>query len=446
MELNSIYRGDCLTVLSEKFTHIDKYFSDVGYGLPKEFVDLIYLDPPFFSNRDYEQPWGDESKTIGFDDNDWGYGVDGLHGKYLPYMRERIQKCYNVLKKTGSFYLHCDWHAGHYLKQICDDIFGYNNFQNEVIWSYPQSIKSSRNKFLSNHDVLFFYTKTNLYVFNPQINDYTEKQLKRFKHEDEHGNFYYDTRRDAQNNKKRVKVYLKKQGTPVGSVWYYSRVQGNESEGYPTQKPEALLERIIQASSNPGEIIFDPFCGCGTTLAVACKLNRNYIGIDLSEKACRVVIDRLKKLGATPKFHNSVYTVDMLKQLPPMQFQDYIIDICLKGHSKIRKTGDKGIDGFTDDGIPIQVKQSSITRPVIDEFETAIDRCYNQIGNTTRNKEGWVVGDGVPSDGVWREIREAKEQRNIIIKHISIQECCNLLNDRMRQMEVMEGWDKPKPL
>ena len=433
MQVDTIYRGDCLDILSETFTSLHQIFADYAVGLPKQFADVIYMDPPFFSNRIYEKPWKDTK--IGFTDNEWGYSLAGLKGKYLTYMKNRIQKCHDVLKQTGSFYLHCDWHAGHYLKQICDDIFGYENFQNEIIWHY-RSGGASKSRYSRKHDNIFFYTKSNQYTFNPDSlrEPYAQSTIERLKHK-------------GAREKNPDKNKLEKGRLPY-DVWTIEHLQGNaqESLGYPTQKPETLLERIIKASSNPNEIVLDPFCGCGTTLSVAHKLGRHYVGIELSEKACIVVTERLKKLGATPKFHNSIYTVDMLKNLPPMSFQDYIIDICLKGHSKIKKTSDKGIDGFTDEGIPIQVKQSSITRPVLDEFETAVDRYYNQLGNTNKIKKGVMVGYGVPSDGFWREQREAEEQRNIIIRYMSIENCCDILNDRMRQMEQMEGWDKQKHL
>jgi len=386
------------------------------------------MDPPFFSNRNHERFGGDEYKHVVFDDNNWGYSFDGLKGKYLPYMRERIQKCYDVLKNTGSFYLHCDWHASHYLKQICDAIFGYNNFRNEIIWHYRTGGVSKR-WYGRKHDTILFYTKSKNYTFNPlEVKLYYDSKPglpDRNSGQDEKGYFHYVFQDDV---------------IAVPAVFNLS----NEFIGYPTQKPEDLLERIVKSSCPKNGIILDPFCGCGTTLAVAYKLNRHFIGVDISEKACRIVMDRLIKLGAEPKYHPGIYEVKQLKDLPPFIFQNYIVEICLDGISNLRKTGDMGIDGFTKDHIPIQVKQSKITRPIVDQFEIAIDRYYNQLGNQNKIKEGILVGDDIPSHGVFAEMELAKQQRDIHITFISIKKCCDILNDRLRQMEIMEGWYEQK--
>jgi DNA modification methylase len=151
------------------------------------------------------------------------------------------------------------------------------------VWEYGKGIKSSSKKFISNHDSILFYVKSNAYTFSAPTTPYTTQQLARFKHVDEIGNFYYDTRRDKNGDKKKVKV-RPKDGTPTGNVWYYATVQGEERLSYPTQKPEAILERIL---------VLDPFSGCGTTLAAAQKLGRRWIGIDISTTACELSTDRL---------------------------------------------------------------------------------------------------------------------------------------------------------
>lgn len=449
MELDTIYRGDCLDILSETFTSLHQVFADYGVGLPRQFADLIFMDPPFFSNRIYEKPWKDTK--IGFTDNEWGYNLAGLKGKYLPYMKDRIQKCHDILKQTGSFYLHCDWHAGHYLKQVCDDIFGYNNFRNEITWCYSGRENPRQRMFARKHDTIFLYTKTKEYTFNVQYKPYREKYVEQFfKNDDEDGKGLYQLQPDGRGGK--YKQYLNEsKGQPINDSWIdikplNNRGSQHEALGYPTQKPEALLERIIKASSNSGEIILDPFCGCGTTLATAHKFGRHFIGIDLSLEACNIMKKRLEEIGAKSEVKNGIFTVDELKKMPAFNFQDYIIEICLKGISNIKKTRDMGIDGYTKEGSPIQVKQCKIQRTDIENFESALDRHYTNLGNEDKTKKGLIIGEGIPPDSVFAEITRIKEQRNIIIEFIGMQECCNILNERWTYMGRQEGWDKQKHL
>jgi len=252
-------------------------------------IKLIYIDPPFDVGADFSMKIevGDNEFTkkpsvleeVAYRDT-WGKGADS----FISMIYERLVLMRDLLTEDGSIYVHCDWRVSGYMRLILDEIFGKDNFQNEIIWSYPQSIKASNNKYLSNHDSIFIFNKnTDNRIFYKQEIPYNEKQLARFKYEDENGKFYYDIRRDSNNIKIKVKVHLKKIGTPVSDVWYFNRTQGSEFIGYPTQKPEKLLERIIKASSNEGDIVCDFFCGSGTTLAVAEKLNRKWIGADLGK-------------------------------------------------------------------------------------------------------------------------------------------------------------------
>ena len=159
---------------------------------------------------------------------------------------------------------------------------------------YPKGIKNSTRREINNHDTIFRYSKSKYYTHNSLNEPYTKEQLERYKHEDENGRFYWDTRRDKDNNKVRVKVYLKKNGTPLGDVWYFNFVQGKERVGYDTQKPKALLERIIKSSSNEGDIVADFFCGSGTSMIVAKELGRQYIGCDINPRAVEITNKRLK--------------------------------------------------------------------------------------------------------------------------------------------------------
>lgn len=252
MEVNKIYEGDCLIIMED---------------FPDNCVDLIYADPPYFSQTDYG----------GFNDV-W---VDLQ--QYLKYMKERLLECHRVLKSTGSIYLHCDWHASHYLKIIMDEIFDYKNFRNEIIWCYTGP-SNTKDYFPRKHDIILFYTKTNKWTFNGDVIKIHYKKLKTGKTS---GIF-------KQN-------YVLDKNGKIPEDWWdeFSPVGRLKKEllGYPTQKPEALLDRIIKASSNEGDLVLDPFCGCGTTCAVGLRLKRKVIGIDISPQACIIANKRIEELA-----------------------------------------------------------------------------------------------------------------------------------------------------
>ena len=270
-------------------------------GMNSESVDLVYLDPPFNSNANYAAPIGSEAAGAEFKDTwtlqdvdiAWLDLIKAKHKKlhqviqaamtssdksYLVYMSVRLLEMHRLLKPAGSIYLHCDPTMSHYLKLAMDAIFGRGNFRNEIVWLYKTGGTSKR-WFSRKHDLIFFYSKTNKYQFNHK----KEKSYLSHKygfsnveiHEDESG-FY--------------------RWVGVRDVWDIPALRKNQPEqlGYPTQKPLALLKRIIKASSNEGDMVLDPFCGCGTTLAAAKKLNRSFIGIDTSEKAIEITKKRLE--------------------------------------------------------------------------------------------------------------------------------------------------------
>ncbi|MGA7872977.1 MAG: site-specific DNA-methyltransferase [Candidatus Binatus sp.] len=238
--------------------------------LPTESIDLVYLDPPFFSNRQYEVIWGDEAEVRSFEDR-WEGGVH----HYVEWMRERMHEIWRVLKPTGSMYLHCDWHAAHYLKAMLDEVCGANHFQNEVIWHYRGGGVSSK-RFGRRHDTIFFYTKGDEWTFNVDEirTEYSQESLDRLKYKARSfrktatGEHVYDTY-EANPLGKHPDDVLDIQPTMPSS---------KERMGYPTQKPERLLEVFVKASSNKGEIVLDPFAGCGTALTVAQKLKRRWMG------------------------------------------------------------------------------------------------------------------------------------------------------------------------
>ena len=293
---------------------------EVLRAFDSESVDLIYLDPPFNSNKDYNAPIGSESAGAHFkdrwtlQDTDvawWGeladkhpalYSaiqavgvVNGDRDKgYLIYMAMRLLELKRVLKDTGSIYLHCDQTMSHSLKLAMDAVFGKQNFRNEIVWHYHGNASLTKKNFNKRNDNILFYTKGNNYVFNKQYFPYREDQIKRYKLQDKEGRKYYINRNKT--NPQGYRIYMGN-GVAIANNW--SDIQNltgqKERVGYPTQKPLALLERIIKASSNEDDLVLDPFCGCATTCIAAEKLKRRWIGIDLSPKAGELVKLRLKK-------------------------------------------------------------------------------------------------------------------------------------------------------
>ena len=409
---NTIYCGDNLKMLSD---------------IPDESVDLIYIDPPFNSNRNYEVFWGDTGEKRAFEDR---------HGDvqaYIDYMRPRVLELYRVLKKTGSFYYHCDWHASHYVKIMLDQIFNFNNFQNEIIWTYRRWPAKSKS-FQRMHDTILFYVKDSKsnYVFNKVYQPLADITLKIHKGKKQIATFIDGKRLSKDQEEKSI-------GTPIPDYWYIPAIAGNAKErlGYPTQKPTPLLERIIEVSSNKGDIILDAFCGCGTTLVAAQKLGRKWIGIDISPTACRVMAQRLwdifkLKEGKDFELTDLPKTEEQLRKLPPFEFQnwacvalgaipnrvkvgDYGIDGKLYPIEQERKkTDEKGLFGDIDIYYPIQVKQKDKAgRPDMDSFETAMRR--------DGRKRGYFISFDFTDDAI-REIKRLDKEGEIEIIPITVKE------------------------
>jgi DNA modification methylase len=368
--------------------------------LPKDSIDLIYIDPPFFSQKQYEVVWGDEAEMRSFEDR-WEGGIE----HYIGWLKPRVQLMRDALKPTGSFYLHCDHHANAHIRIMLDEVFGPKNFQNEIIWHY-RKWPSGKYAFQQNHDVILFYSKTNDRdrVFNQLYMPRAASTLKRFgtakilSGYDESGE-RIPSKMDEQESK----------GVRQDDAWEFSRVPPIKRL-YPTQKPEPLLERIIMASSNEGDVVLDAFCGCGTSCVVAHKLDRKWIGIDISPSAIRVVQERLLKVGAR-RDHDYICigapkTVKELKKLKPFEFQNWVIDEMRARHSR-KKVGDMGIDGYILKDLyrhaaGIQVKQSKgVGRNVVDNFKSALDR--------DKYKKGYLVAFSF-SKGA---LEEAARLRNI---------------------------------
>jgi len=420
--------------------------------LPDACIDLIYIDPPFNSNRNYEVFWGETKEKRAFEDRHESTKA------YIDYMRPRCVELARVLKKTGSFYYHCDWHASHYVKVMLDQIFGENNFQSEIVWKRT-SAHNDPNKYGNVHDNIFFYSGSKKgYTWNPQYTPYTQEYIddewqklpsgRYFKGENmldpqnkmeeydfmgtkarwrtnaagmlEHWNSPQTEvpnshgrillRKDGVPRKRCRIVFLDEMpGVPLQTWWGdISPLAGGSAErlGYPTQKPLLLLERLIKSSSNENDIVLDAFCGCGTALVAAQKLKRQWIGIDISPTACRVMAKRLRDVCAMPEseplwkigrgfiVRDLPWTVEKLHIIPPFEFENWAV-IALGGIKNKIQVGDMGVDGriypisssatprkrqegelaLKERWYPIQVKQKDkVGRPDIDSFEAMMMR------------------------------------------------------------------------
>lgn len=307
--INKLFYGDCLQVIPTLIRD-------------KISVDLIYIDIPFGDNR-CDKPFGLKWDNVDMF-KELNYCISNLHNNqwsdtsFLQMLTPRLMLMRELLSDKGSIYIHCDWHCGHYIKVLCDEIFGRENFRNEIVWCYKRWSAPSKS-FQKMHDTIFIYTKTNDYVFNKIYKDFSSTR----------SNFSsgYNTNTIKQSDGTKIKqyivenvdifeknikigkikigendkiVYKQNIGTLETDNWDIPIInpQAKERTGYATQKPEALLERIIKASSDEGSIVADFFMGSGTTCAVAHKLGRRFIGSDIGKPAVMTTRKRLLDMGA----------------------------------------------------------------------------------------------------------------------------------------------------
>lgn len=305
--INKIFWGDNLQVMS----HLLREF--------RGCIDLIYIDPPFDSKADYKKKIDikgvgkAESDSSSFEEKQ--YGDIWTNDEYLQFMYERLTILRELLSDTGCIYLHCDWHKSHHLRMLMDEVFGPDKFVNEVIWHYSGA-GTPRGCWAKRHDNLFLYSKTSKYTFNADEvrTEYAATTVERFSH--------------AINNVRNGVNFGSQSLNPLGK--YPEDVLNVSIEapsasirtGYPTQKPEALLEKLIKASSNPGDIIFDCFMGSGTTQAIAMKLGRRFIGADINLGAIQTTTKRLLSIAAELKQERKPVTYDMVKTQFPDTAED----------------------------------------------------------------------------------------------------------------------------
>jgi site-specific DNA-methyltransferase (adenine-specific) len=463
--MNELYYGDCLDVLK-----------DMHAKHPDGFIDLIYIDPPFNSKRNYNVLFEDinlddtKAQKEAFADT-WSnvsyyetlneiqqLDLD-LHGflialdrinisksaiSYLTTMAIRIWYMHKVLRNTGSFYLHCDPTMSHYLKIVCDLIFNERYYQNEISWKRTNPKSHNFNNFANSRDIILRYTKTKNYKFNKVFADHDPDYVnKAYKYHDKNGRYrllpLLNPNKDRPNltyeflgvhkvwrwTKERMQkayneglvVQLKPGAVPqykkylndsLGKVittdWHDIKpVLGKESLGYPTQKPIELLERIINVSSNEGDIVADFFCGCGTTIAAANKLNRQWIGVDISHLAIRLILKRLLDPYPADKQKEMRMNINVqgfprdpatAKELAleesggRLKFQDWVIEVMLNGVANPKKTADGGWDGYITFGkggkqrglCLIEVKSGNVNVKNMREFVRVVNSQEADLG------------------------------------------------------------------
>ena len=355
MDTNRLYFGDCLEVMRE--------------DIPDESVDLIYLDPPFNSKRLYNAYIGG-AQWVAFNDTwQWYEAIDDFHDvagdvtlggtmeglrsilgeggnlAYLSYMANRLRECRRVLKPTGSIYLHCDPTMSHYLKVLMDAVFGRTNFRNEIVWCYRGG-GVPRSDFARKHDVILRYSKTRKVTFNvDEVRiPYSADSMERLEY----------TARSFRPNKTYDNYEPHPGGKHPEDWWEMQAIMPSSKErlGYPTQKPLRLLDRILRSSSNHGDVVLDPFCGCGTTIHAAQLLGRQWIGIDVCVNACKVIEKRLREhfadLWSDVEYIGMPKTADdahELADIDKFRFERWAASLVDGMEANKKQRGDQGIDG-----------------------------------------------------------------------------------------------------
>ena len=462
MKKNILYYGDNLQILRD-------YIKD-------ESVDLVYLDPPFNSNRTYnvlfkeESGQASEAQMTAFEDTwHWNIETERIYNElvtdgnpqvanmiaalrqfigtnqmmaYLVMMTVRLVELHRVLNPTGSIYLHCDPTASHYLKIILDTIFGADQFRNEIVWKRTSS-HNDANRYGSIHDIIFFYSKSNTYTWNNIYLDYDEDYKARFRNTDPDGRRWTDDNLTAKGLSGggytyEYKGYTSLWRVPLSSMERLDREgrlhftskggirlkryldempgvlvqdvitdifpinsQANERLGYPTQKPQTLLERIIKASSNEGEVVLDPFCGCGTAIAASQALGRKWIGIDITHLAISLIKYRLEDSFPGIEFEilgepKTVSAARYLADRDRHQFEWWACSLVRARPSGAavssrqgKKGADRGVDGsinFIDDAsgkpksVIVQVKSGKVHSTYVRDLVGTLEREKAPIG------------------------------------------------------------------
>ena len=338
MELNKIHKGNCIYRLTE---------------LESNSVDLIYFDPPFFTQKKHSLVTRDDSKKYEFSDS-W----DSLED-YLNLIESCLLECKRVLKNSGSVFLHCDKIASHYIRVTLDKVFGMKNFRSEIIWSYKRW-SNSKKGLLNSHQNIYFYSKSKDFKFNQYYTDYAPTtnidQILQDRQKTTSGKSVYKTDKNG-----KIVLGKEKKGVPLSDIWEipYLNPKARERVGYPTQKPVLLLKEIIKIVTNKGDLVVDPFCGSGTTCVAAKSMERNFIGIDASLDAVELANKRLEEMiitesallkkGSKSYLEKSDYEMAFLKNIDALPVQRNTgIDGFLKSH-------------FNEKPVPIKIQRENET-------------------------------------------------------------------------------------
>lgn len=484
---NQLFYGDNLTIMR---------------NMPKAGVDLIYLDPPFNSQRSYNliykqatglpvpeqeeafcdawqmDPEKEEMvrrmpvvlRDYGTDENlvqFWTAWIRALQNTqprllaYLVFMTFRLLEMRLLLKPTGSLYLHCDPTASHYIKVILDGVFGHSNFRNEIIWKRTTAHNTTSRKYGDITDTLFFYTRSSKYYFDSPRGSHDPAYIAQFyRHSEPNGRRYrlHQVERNAaigarpnliyeysgyvpeygwmmerqklevldregrlhwtKNGRPQRKIYLEDVEPPrIGNLWddiTPVQAQSEERLGYPTQKPIKLLQRIIGASSRPGDVVFDPFCGCGTAIFAAHLMHRKWIGCDIAILSVQLVRDILKKRygleeGRDYEVSGVPRSVEAARELfshDPRQFQHWAVELA-GGFCSNRHSGDGGVDGRiyfeTSEGLKsvvVSVKGGKVTPAYIRELAGTLDQSQGSV-------LGGFICLNEPTKGMWQVANQA---------------------------------------
>lgn len=343
-QIDKIIHGSCIEVLSD---------------FAPDSVDLVYFDPPFFTQKTHSLSSRHNSKVYEFDDK-----YESLE-KYLELIEQALIQSKRVLKNTGSVFLHCDKTASHHIRLVLDKVFGIDNFQSEIVWSYKRW-SNAKKGLLNSHQIIFFYSKTQEFKFNTIYGEYsaTTNLDQILQERERNGGGKSKYKRDENGN---IVIGKQKKGVPLTDVWEipYLNPKAKERTGYPTQKPVLLLNQIIKIVTDKGDLVLDPFCGSGSTCVSAKSLDRRFIGIDISADAVELAKSRLEEMTITDSNLLNKGTEDYLEK------SDREIAI-LSNLNAFPVQRNSGIDGFLKEyvkGKPVPIKIQSEHESLEDAIE-----------------------------------------------------------------------------
>ena len=383
---NLLVCGDNFQALKTIYENKDPLIKDKVKGK----VKLIYIDPPFATEGDFTAKDGEKAYS------------DKIKGaEFIEFLRERLILAREILADDGAIYVHLDWKKAHYIKVILDEVFGENYFQNEIVWCYGEAINSKK-RWNRKHDVIYFYSKSENFTFNYEkvLEEYSENTIKKYKYVDENGNRYrlmgrglagspIRSKRDVsieweKTHPELVYRHYMKDGVLPVDYWNVPIINQSSAEriGYPTQKPEELLEKIILASSNEGDIVMDFFAGSGTSLVVAEKLGRRWIGCDIGKLSIYTIQKRLLTLSSPASFclvNAGCYNLETVFNLERDKYYNFVLDLFHIDRQETKINGIK-IDGKRrGDWVKVFTFQDFENNTAIDE--SYIDELHSQIGS-----------------------------------------------------------------